>query len=87
VWKSRAGLKSLAELNLFFRQLAWNIARRITRFFRYTARWAHAGFGLETALGTVFNARGPSALECYRQPPWLNSGGEKWLDVTIGLEG
>jgi AraC family transcriptional regulator len=37
--------------------------------------------------GRFFNARGPSALERYRQPPWLNSGGEKWLDVTIGLEG
>jgi AraC family transcriptional regulator len=37
--------------------------------------------------GERFSARGPSALERYRQPPWLNDGGEKWLDVTIGLEG
>jgi AraC family transcriptional regulator len=38
--------------------------------------------------GTRFTAtRGPSALERYRQVPWLGSGGELWLDVTIGLEG
>jgi AraC family transcriptional regulator len=36
--------------------------------------------------GRFFNARGPSALERYKQQPWLNNNGEKWLDVTIGLE-
>ncbi|MCQ4324130.1 AraC family transcriptional regulator [Stutzerimonas stutzeri] len=37
--------------------------------------------------GERFGASGPGALERYRRPPWLDRGGEKWLDVTIRLEG
>ncbi|MBE7374945.1 AraC family transcriptional regulator [Pseudomonas lopnurensis] len=36
--------------------------------------------------GERFAAGGPSSLERYYQPPWLNASGKQWLDVTIGLE-
>lgn len=26
-------------------------------------------------------------LERYRRPPWLNPGGEQWLDLSLGLQG
>lgn len=36
--------------------------------------------------GECFGAGGTGTLERYRQPPWLNGGGEQWLDVTIALK-